>query len=205
MGRPQTRQQKQRKPQRPSWWTELERQAEAAGLRGHRQWALVRFVARLGNGKFRGRNLLKGRRNLALELGLDVGLRSVDDPTPKGQGKHDLSGRNTRRRLQRAAQLGLLRLEGPVFVQAGQLARARGGRLAGCSKARYIGRAIRIYPGPLVYAKALIDRQVDLDDLADAGVIQWTQVSTPAEQLTPGELLALEELGRIALRRRGPP
>lgn len=165
---------------------------------------MVRFVARLGNSKFRARNLLKGRRNLALELGLDVGLRPADDPTPAGRGNHDLSGRNTRRRLQRGAELGLLRLEGPVFLRAGQLHRARGGRLAGCSKARYIGRALRIYPGPRLYPKVLIDKQVQLDDLADAGVIEWTAVSTPAEQMTPGELLQLEELARLALRRRGP-
>jgi hypothetical protein len=198
--------QKQRtRTPRPSWWTTLESAAQDVRVRGDRQWALVRRLARLGHGKNRGRSVMRGRRKLAIELGLDIRTRPADAPLPPGQGNHDPDGRNTRRRLERLEQLQLIMVVMPACVRAGQVVRARGGRKPGCSSEVLIGRSIRIYPGPAVYPKVLMRKQIELDDLGDAGLIPWTRLSTPREQLTPGQVLELEQLAQQGLRRRGPP
>jgi hypothetical protein len=195
----QERQERKRKPARRSWWTELERQAEEAHLRGHRQWGLLRFLARLGHGPNVTRNIMRGRRALAKLLGLDVGKAVKDDGLV-----HDLDGRNTRRRLARLQQLGLIFVVQPVCVKAGRIVTARGGRMPGCHDGRLRGRALRIYPGSRIYPSALLQRQIEVDNLADAGLVEWVAVGTPVDQLEPDEVLQLLELGQEALSCRGP-
>jgi len=145
------------------------------------------------------------RRRLAALLGLDTNPRPLDDKVPEGQGNHDPDGVNTRRRVKRCAELSLFRIEGPRMIRGGQLAPARGGRLPGCRGDRLRGRSIRIYPGPAVYPWVLIRSQIELDQLADAGLIPWTRLSTPREQMTPGQVLEVEQLAQHALSQRGPP
>lgn len=196
--------QKKRNPQRPSWWSQLDAAASQAHLRGNRQWDLLRLIARLGHGKNRTRNVMFGRRKLAQALGLDPSPRPREDPLPRGRGNHDPGGTNTRRRLARLEELGLVLVVGPVILRGGEITGARGGRKRGCSSDALVGRALRIYPGRELMPRVLVNRQVKLDDLADAGVIDWAQVK-PLDQVTAGEALALEQLAQAALRRRGPP
>lgn len=193
-----------RNPKRPSWWSQLETAASQAHLRGNRQWDLLRLLARLGSGKNRTRNVMFGRRKLAKALGLDILPRPPADPVPPGQGNHDPGGTNTRRRLARLQELDLVLVAGPVVLRGGGLEAARGGRKRGCSAEALVGRALRIYPGRAVMPRVLVQRQIRLDDLADAGVVDWSQVK-PLDQISPGEALALEQLAQAALRRRGPP
>jgi len=189
---------------RPSWWSQLENAASRAGLRGNRQWDLIRLLARLGNSKNRTRTIMFGRRKLAIALGLDIRSRPEDAELPAGQGNHDPGATNTRRRLARCHELRLIRIEGPVIVRDGDIVPAHGGRKHGCSTDALVGRALRIYPGPEVMARVLVDRQVQLDNHADADLIEWAEVK-PLDQCTAGEALALEQLVAGKLRRRGPP
>jgi len=135
---------------------------------------------------------------------MDPRPRPAQSETIRGQGNHDPGGTNTRRRLERLQQLGLITIIGPAILREGAIVRARGGRKRGCRSDALVGRALRIYPGPELFPRVLIKRQIELDDLADAGVIEWTQVK-PLDQLQPAEALGLERLAQDALRRRGPP
>ena len=202
--RRQAQSQKKGTRSRPSWWSQIDAAASGAHLRGHRQWDLLHLLARLGHGKNRTRNVMFGRRKLAAALGLDILPRPAADPLPRGRGNHDPGGTNTRRRLARLEQLDLIRVVGPVILRGGAIVPARGGRKHGCTSEALVGRALRIYPGRALMPRVLIDRQIRLDDLADAGVIDWAQVK-PLDQVQPGEALGLEHLAQDALRRRGPP
>jgi hypothetical protein len=151
--------------------------AKDAGLRGPQQWWLVTWFERQ---PFR-RSVWKGRRALAKELG----------------GEKPLDERNTRRRLHRLEQLGLLR------VVQGR------GRKRGCRKdgrRGLIGLANRYYPGPrLLPAQQLVDKWIAQDDENEARRTgQLPQQPRPREADTPVDVARLRELARSLPPRAGP-
>jgi hypothetical protein len=182
------------------------------GLRGQRQWPLLLLLHALGISKHR-RGIFRGRRGLARELGLttDVGELWVFVPgrgrLPVGRDR-DYGGRNTRRRVSRLEQLGLVRLVTPC--RPGPAGPVGGGRLRGSTAAHFIGRAVRIYPGPELYPSAIVDRWIQVDDLVEAGMRESVggvaEAVKAGRELTAGELLQLDEAHRLLARRppRGP-
>lgn len=160
---------------RRSWWSDLTTAAAKAGLRGHRQWGLMKAIEAEGAGKYRRRGLFITRKALARLLELD-GREGRPDDVKWG-------GRNTGRRQHRCQELGLLTLV------------IGGGRLKGCGSGRWRGRATRIYPGPQVAPAGLVRKQIEADDLAEDA----TERQIDAPPVSPGQELAEE------YRRRGRP
>lgn len=123
-----------RKKRKATGWSPLRDAAYRCGLRGAQQWKLLHHFEHLGY-RYR-RSVWKGRRRMAKELG------GVDP-------------RNTRRRIARFEQLGLVRV-----VRGG-------GRMRGSRKDKgkgLIGLANRHYPGPKLLPEAITDRWIADDD-----------------------------------------
>lgn len=172
--RPGSNQQDRRKRStRTSWWSQLREAALKAQLRGHRQWQLLSYLEKLGCGKYPNRGIFITRRELARLLELTGDLR--------------WHGRNTGRREQRFQVLGL------ITIVIG------GGRLKGCGKAQWRGRANRIYPGPKVAPKDLVRKRIEQDDQREAG-----QEQLDGPPATPGQVLAQYYLDRGPVASRGP-
>lgn len=187
----------------PSGWSGLQAVAQQAGLRGQRQWPLLLHLLTLGTKHRRG--IFRGRRALARALGLatdahELWQRVDGERVPIGEHR-DQGGRNTRRRLDRFQQLGLVRLVAPAWDRADGL-RVGGGRLRGSTAALYVGRAVRIYPGPALVPKWQVDLWIRADDLAEAGVqLAAVDALKAGRALTPGEVLQLDAAHRGLLRR----
>jgi hypothetical protein len=155
------------------------------------------------------RGIFRGRRGLARELGLatDAGelWTRVDGrrvPTGHERGR-DQGGRNTRHRLNRFVALGLVRLAAPSRIRPDGLI-VGGGRLRGHAAPHFVGRAVRIYPGPQLHPKVLVDRWIKADDLVEAGVhVQAIDAIRAGRELSAGEVLQLDEAHRLLTRRAG--
>jgi len=154
-------QRRRRKSSKPSIWAELRAKGAAAGLQGHRQWELLARIESLGCGKYPHKGLCITRKELARQLGLDTDVQ--------------WDGRNTGRREHRLEELQLLTIV------------LGGGRLRGCSKQRWRGRANRLYPGPAVHPAVLVRQLIEADDQREAAITEQLDGSPPP---TRGERLA---------------
>lgn len=187
-----------------SAWSGLQAAAQKAGLRGQRQWPLLLHLGVLGTTKNR-RGIFRGRRALARALGLATDAHELWQRVAGERqriGEHrDQGGRNTRHRLDRFQQLDLVRLVTPTWHRQDGL-HVGGGRLRGSTAALYVGRAVRIYPGPLLAPRWQVELWIKADDLAEAGVVDPAIDAIKAgRQLSRGEALQLDAAHRGLLRR----
>lgn len=166
-----------RRSRQTGWWAGLADAALKAGLYGLRQLELVRYLERIGCGKYRQKGIFITRKRLARELGLD----QVHDGARQD---YHWDGRNTGRREHRLEALGLLTIV------------IGGGRRRGCGRQRWRGRANRLYPGPKLCPAVLVRKQIEADDQAEAEDQQPQLDTSPA---TPGQQLAEQ------YHRRGRP